>query len=138
MPDEHRALDDVAVPAQGPVPEGSVPESALPETHEGTPQEPETAAPEAKPVQEPFPRHTRISATWVALGCFSVLLLFALLFILQNSHSVDISYLGAHGHLPLGVALLLAALCGAALVGLAGTARIMQLRAHARRRAKNQ
>ena len=37
-------------------------------------------------------------------------------------------------NLPLGVALLVAALGGALLVGIVGTARIMQLRRHVRRR----
>jgi uncharacterized integral membrane protein len=41
-----------------------------------------------------------------------------------------------HGHLPLGVALLLAAVCGVLLVVLAGTARIGQLRHTARRHRK--
>jgi uncharacterized integral membrane protein len=44
-----------------------------------------------------------------------------------------VSYMGAHGHLPLGVALLLAAVCGVLLVVLAGAARISQLRTVARR-----
>jgi uncharacterized integral membrane protein len=83
------------------------------------------------------PRHrngrTRISGLWVAIGCFAVVLLLLLLFILQNSQHVDITYFGLHGHLPLGVALLLAAVCGILLVALAGTARILQLRAAARR-----
>jgi uncharacterized integral membrane protein len=41
--------------------------------------------------------------------------------------------MGAHGHLPLGVALLLSAVCGVLLVVLAGAARISQIRATARR-----
>jgi len=69
----------------------------------------------------------------VAVGFFAVVLLLLLIFILQNGQKVDISYMGAHGHLPLGVALLLAAVCGVLLVVLAGTARISQLRATARR-----
>ena len=56
-----------------------------------------------------------------------------LIFILQNGTKVDISYMGAHGHLPLGVALLLSAVCGVLLVVLAGAARISQLRTVARR-----
>jgi lipopolysaccharide assembly protein A len=46
---------------------------------------------------------------------------------------VDIAYFGAHGHLPLGVALLLAAVAGALLVLIPGTVRIVQLRKAARR-----
>src|SRR6516225_4697233 len=84
----------------------------------------------------PLPQHrikrTRTGGIWVAVGFFAVILLLLLIFILQNGQKVDISYMGAHGHLPLGVALLLAAVCGVLLV-LAGTARISQLRATARR-----
>jgi uncharacterized integral membrane protein len=85
----------------------------------------------------PLPHHrikrTRTSGVWVAVGFFAILLLFLLIFILQNGQSVEISYLGAHGHIPLGVALLLSAVCGVLLVVLAGAARISQLRATARR-----
>ena len=76
---------------------------------------------------------TRLSGAWIAIGFFSLVLLFLLIFILQNGRSVDISYLGSHSRLPLGVALLLSAVCGVLLVVLAGTARILQLRAAARR-----
>lgn len=84
-----------------------------------------------------LPQHeivrTRVSGVWVAIGFFTIVLLFLLIFILQNGHSVDVSYLGLHSRLPLGVALLLSAVCGVLLVVLAGTARILQLRAAARR-----
>ena len=77
-------------------------------------------------------RHTRISGLWLAIGFFAVVLLFLLIFILQNGSKVSISYLGADGHMPLGVALLLSAVCGVLLTVLAGAARISQLH-HARR-----
>ena len=91
------------------------------------PQQPSTAPPQHRI------RRTRTGGIWVAVGFFAVILLLLLIFILQNGQKVDISYMGAHGHLPLGVALLLAAVCGVLLVVLAGTARISQLRATARR-----
>ena len=78
-------------------------------------------------------RHTRISGLWLAIGFFAVVLLFLLIFILQNGSKVSISFLGADGHLPLGVALLLAAVCGVLLTILAGAARIAQLHSVARR-----
>ena len=110
-------------PAQAP-PQAETPGQPAPET---TPQAP----------PQPLPHHrikrTRMSGLWVAVGFFAVILLLLLIFILQNSQKVDISYMGAHGHLPLGVALLLAAVCGVLLVVLAGTARISQLRATARK-----
>ena len=78
-------------------------------------------------------KRTRISGLWVAMAFFAVLLLLLLIFILQNGTTVQITYLGAHGRLPLGVALLLSAVCGVLLVVLAGAARISQLRTTARR-----
>ena len=94
----------------------------------------QTAPAQTGPV---LPQHkikrTRISGLWVSVGFFAVVLLLLLIFILQNGTKVDISYMGAHGHLPLGVALLLSAVCGVLLVVLAGAARISQLRAVARR-----
>ena len=99
----------------------------------------QTAPAQTAPAQtEPaLPQHkirrTRISGLWVSVGFFAVVLLLLLIFILQNGTKVDISYMGAHGHLPLGVALLLSAVCGVLLVVLAGAARISQLRTVARR-----
>jgi lipopolysaccharide assembly protein A len=78
-------------------------------------------------------RRTRTGGVWVAAALFALLLLLLLIFILENGHRVAISYLGAHGHLPLGVALLLAAVIGVLLVVIPGTGRIIQLRVVARR-----
>ena len=106
---------------------------ALDTAPQAPPQQP---APSARPAPASAPRtvkRTRTSGLWVAVGSFAVILLLLLIFILQNGQKVDISYMGAHGHLPLGVALLLAAVCGVILVVLAGTARISQLRAVNRR-----
>ena len=110
-------------------------------TREDTPQvPPQPAAPPeqaAPPTAVPLPQHrikrTRTSGIWVAVGFFAVVLLLLLIFILQNGTQVSVSYLGMHGHLPLGVAMLLAAVCGVLLVVLAGAARIGQLRTTARR-----
>ena len=99
----------------------------------------QTAPPPTAPAQSTaaLPQHkirrTRISGLWVSVGFFAVVLLLLLIFILQNGTKVDISYMGAHGHLPLGVDLLLSAVCGVLLVVLAGAARISQLRTVARR-----
>jgi uncharacterized integral membrane protein len=118
-----------AAPAQQTAP----PQQAAPE-----PAAPPAARPAAAP--HPLPQHrlkrTRTGGLWVAVGFFAVILLLLLIFILQNNTDVSVSYLGMHGHLPLGVALLLAAVCGVLLVVLAGTARIGQLRATARRHRK--
>ncbi len=78
-------------------------------------------------------KRTRLSGLWLALALSAVVLLLLLIFILENGHSVAISYFGAHGHLPLGAALLLAAVLGALLVIIPATGRILQLRLTARR-----
>ena len=131
--------DPQPAPTQGEAP------SAQPAL-ENTPQvAPQQAAPPQQPAPpaaapHPLPQHrikrTRTGGIWVAVGFFAVILLLLLIFILQNNTDVSVSYLGMHGHLPLGVALLLAAVCGVLLVVLAGTARIGQLRATARRHRK--
>ena len=64
------------------------------------------------------------------------MLLLLLVFILENGQQVNIGYFGAHGHLPLGVALLLAAVLGILLVVIPGAGRMMQLRRTARRHRK--
>jgi uncharacterized integral membrane protein len=121
------------------------PQQTAPPQQVAPPQQaaPEPAAPPAAPpaaAPHPLPQHrikrTRTGGIWVAVGFFAVILLLLLIFILQNNTDVSVSYLGMHGHLPLGVALLLAAVCGVLLVVLAGTARIGQLRATARRHRK--
>jgi uncharacterized integral membrane protein len=90
-------------------------------------------APEGPPPPHHKIKRTRTGGVWVAIGFFAVVLLLLLIFILENGKTVDIAYFGVHGHLPLGVALLLAAVFGALLVILAGVARISQLRTTARR-----
>ncbi len=80
--------------------------------------------------------HTRIGGIWLAVGCFLVVLVFLLVFITQNDSLVNVSFFGAHANVYLGVALVLAAVCGALLVMFAGMARIMQLRSRARKRKR--
>lgn len=76
---------------------------------------------------------TRISGTWVAVLASIVVLIVLLVFILQNLTDATVHFMGAAGTLPLGVALLFAAIAGAILVALVGAARIMQLRRQAKR-----
>ena len=99
------------------------------------PPEPDVAAP---PDAEPaLPQHTieptRTSMVWTMVGIGVVLLVAILVFILQNGQRVRVRFLVANGTLPLGVALLFAALLGALLVLVAGAARVLQLRVVARR-----
>jgi putative membrane protein len=77
--------------------------------------------------------HTRISGMRTSLIAGFVALIVVMIFIIQNGHAVNISFLGAHLRLSLAVALLLAAIGGALIMAAAGTARITQLRQIMRR-----
>ncbi len=68
----------------------------------------------------------------------AVALAVVMIFIIQNAHAVDISFLGAHLRLSLAVALLFAAIAGALAMAAAGTARIAQLRRIMRRNRRDQ
>ena len=138
----HAPGDEVPPPSEAPVLPGAVypaEDAVLPGAAEveppGTaPAQPAPAAPPPSHAAPPLKiKRTRTSGLWVAVGFFAIVLLLLLIFILQNGAQVSVNYLGAHGHLPLGVALLLSAVCGVLLVVLAGAARISQLRAVARR-----
>jgi len=69
----------------------------------------------------------------IALIAGIAVLIVVLIFIIQNAHTVSISFLGAHLQLSLAVALLLAAIAGALVMAVVGTARITQLRQIMRR-----
>ncbi|MGI9156475.1 MAG: LapA family protein [Marmoricola sp.] len=78
-------------------------------------------------------RGSRTSGVWVAAGVLSVLLVLLVIFIVQNTQSVEVSFLGWNGHAPLAAALLIGAVVGLAVSGIAGTLRIMQLRRRVKR-----
>jgi uncharacterized integral membrane protein len=85
------------------------------------------------PTRPAVPR-SRAGGLWVAGVVFALVLLLLLIFVLENGQRAEVSFFGAHGHLPMGVALLLAAVFGILLVALPGTARILQLRMLGHRR----
>ncbi|GAA4551571.1 LapA family protein [Pseudonocardia xishanensis] len=97
---------------------------------------PPAAPPTAPTRHAPAPSRSRVSGVWVGLILSAVVLLFLLIFILQNLDPVRIYFLGATGTLPTGVALLLGAIAGILLVAIPGSARIVQLRRTAKREAK--
>jgi uncharacterized integral membrane protein len=97
--------------------------------------DPGTSAPVAPTGNDAYKkvRRTKFSGLWVGLTVAALVLLVLLVFIIQNSQSVNISFFGAHGHLSLGVAMLLAAIGGVLLVAIPGYGRILQLRRALRR-----
>jgi uncharacterized integral membrane protein len=78
-------------------------------------------------------KFTRAASLWTALTAGFLILIVLLIFITQNSNSQQFAFLGWRWSLPVGVAILLAAVCGGLITVLAGTARIFQLRRAAKK-----
>jgi uncharacterized integral membrane protein len=114
-------------------------ETVTPEATTTPPQSVDGAAspapqlPPAPPAPSRRPPRTRTSGVRIALIAGTAVLAIVLIFILQNTSTVSINFLGAHLHVSLAVAMLLAAIAGAVIMAAAGTARITQLRQHMRR-----
>jgi uncharacterized integral membrane protein len=118
-------------PAQSQAP-GPAPSPVPGPTQSQGPGQARGPAPGPAPAQHVV-RRSRVGGVWIASVLFALVLLLLLIFILENGQRADISFFGAHGHLPLGVALLLAAVLGVLLVVIPGTGRIVQLRIISRR-----
>lgn len=117
------------IPGQkpGPVPNGG----------KEQPRKPESAGPEPAR-QEPARKGSRTGALWAATTISIVLLILLIIFILQNQGPVRILFFGLEGSIPLGMALLIAAVAGAVVVAIAGVARLTQVRIKERRARKKQ
>lgn len=88
--------------------------------------EPQSANPPA--VQAADVKFTRAGALWVSLILGFLILTVLLIFIAQNTASASFTFLSWHWNLPLGVAILLAAVCGGLITALVSAARMFQLR----------
>src|SRR4051794_31720242 len=91
------------------------------------------SSPPVQSDQSARPQPTRLGNLHVGLVVAAVALVLLVIFLVQNAHTVDVSFLGGHLRVSLAVAMLIAAVVGALIVGAAGTARIGQLRRGARR-----
>ena len=81
-------------------------------------------------------RGSRTSGLWIGVILLAVVFVLLAIFILQNTQSVTIAFLGLDGQAPLAAMLLIAAAAGALLVVIAGSLRILQLRRRVRRARK--
>lgn len=97
------------------------------------PPETTTPAPDNAPPPESAVKFTRAASIWWSLTAGFLILIVLLIFITQNTESAQFAFFGWHWTLPLGVAMLLAAVCGGLITVLAGTARIFQLRRAAKK-----
>jgi uncharacterized integral membrane protein len=73
-------------------------------------------------------KFTRAAALWSSLILGFLILIVLLIFIAQNTASTPFTFLGWHWNLQLGVAILLAAVCGGLITALVSAARMFQLR----------
>jgi uncharacterized integral membrane protein len=122
---------DVDGPATDP---GIPPVPAVPPALPAPPQAP--TVPTVQPGKPDPVRRSRTGGLWTGLILSAIVLIFLLVFILQNQFPVQINFLWFGGSVPVGVALLLAAIAGLLLVAIPGGVRIMQLRRAARRAAR--
>jgi uncharacterized integral membrane protein len=107
-----------------------------------TPADPPNAVPPESPAG-PLPAspasrvpRTRTGAAWFGICVAALLFVVLIVFMLQNTRSVQVSFLGMHGNLPLALALLVAAVGAAILTMVVGVARITQLRRLSRRQRR--
>jgi uncharacterized integral membrane protein len=114
---------DPSVPPDGPPPRGT-PTLGNPAMG-GSPPPPESAV-----------HRTRAAALWAALTLGFLILIVLLIFIAQNTESAEFAFLGWHWSLPLGVAILFAAVAGGLLTVAVGAVRMFQLRRAAKKNLK--
>ncbi|AQA02830.1 hypothetical protein BVC93_10740 [Mycobacterium sp. MS1601] len=94
-------------------------------------------APATKPAPpESAVKFTRAAALWGSLIFGFLVLIVLLIFIAQNTESAEFAFLGWHWSLPLGVAILFAAVAGGLLAVAVGAVRIFQLRRAAKKNLK--
>ncbi|WP_412537978.1 lipopolysaccharide assembly protein LapA domain-containing protein [Longispora sp. K20-0274] len=75
-----------------------------------------------------------MSAAWFAVCSAAVALVVLIVFMLQNTSKVEVTFLWLHGTLALALALLIAAVAGAVITAVIGVARLTQLRRASRHR----
>ena len=71
---------------------------------------------------------TRTSAAWFGICAAAATLVILIVFMLQNTRTVEVTFLWMHGTLPLALALLIAGVGVAILAMIIAVARITQLR----------
>jgi uncharacterized integral membrane protein len=107
--------------------------SQTPASPSQPPAKPAPAAKDGAKSAEPAIKFTRAGALWAALIAGFLILIVLLIFITQNTASASFQFFVWHWSLPLGVAILLAAVGGGLLTVAVGTARIYQLRRMAKK-----
>jgi uncharacterized integral membrane protein len=114
---------------------GTSPETAPSRDPEPGPAKPAAPTAPASSAKDPL-RSSTTSGVWIAVVALVVLLVLLAIFILQNTQSVEISFLGWDGNAPLAATLLIATAAGLLIAVAAGSLRILQLRRRVKREQK--
>lgn len=138
-PDPSRAT------ARGQAPATGAPSPVYPEegsTAPATSLSPATAQPPATtqtaPSTQPAVARTRAASFWVSVVVTALILIALIIFLAQNSREISIHFLGWSGHISQAIALLIAAVCGALIVAIPASIRVVQLRRGAKKVARQQ
>jgi uncharacterized integral membrane protein len=123
-PHSEPASGRLAEPTRTPIPEPVDPEPG--------------SAPAAAPTSSRRVPRTRTGAAWVGLTAAAVIAVALIVFLAQNTRTIEISFLWMTARTSLAIALLIAAVGSALITLILGTARITQLRRLARRRSDPQ
>lgn len=96
----------------------------------------ETKAPREVPESKEKLPVTKLGRIWTATVLGIIVLILLIIFIAQNQDQVTLRYFAYEGQVNLGLALFIAAIGGALVVAIAGVARVIQLRATAKKKRK--
>jgi uncharacterized integral membrane protein len=77
---------------------------------------------------------TRTGMVWVSVCAAVLIAILLIIFLAQNTRTVAVHFLGLSGSTSLALMMLIAAVAGALITVIAGSARIIQLRRRAHRR----
>lgn len=80
-----------------------------------------------QPAEEPVGSGGKTAGMWIGLILGAIILVLLLIFVIQNNVTAGFQYFGAQFDLPLGVAMLLAAIAGALVMALVGSVRMIQM-----------
>ena len=108
--------------------QNTAPAPAAPAAQDGAPAPAAPAAQDGAPAGTRAGSRTRLSTAWVSIWTATVVFIALIVFMLQNTRRVEVSFLSLHGTLPLALALLITAAGAVLLTLIFGTARITQLR----------
>ncbi|MDO5645676.1 MAG: lipopolysaccharide assembly protein LapA domain-containing protein [Dermabacter sp.] len=135
---EQKAADPAPHASRAAAP--SAPAPAAPSTPAADPAPAPAPTPAAATADESVPtkKASTTAAIWTALILGAAMLILLLVFIIQNNVPANFTYMTWKFDLPLGVAMLLAAIAGALIMALVGSVRIAQLSWQVRKFRKQQ